>query len=236
MNAEAQELRDRILADPEVVLDDDVVMRALIDAKAGPGGRKVVDLRSALVSRLEQRLDRLETTHRSVIAAAYENLVGVSQIHNAVLLLLEQTRFVDFLRVLTLETPDMVAVDHARLCIETDEAEPGPIAEMTGDLGESMVALPPGGAAAYLELTRDAARHVTLRRVTPAADAIFGDAGRHIRSEALVKLDLGAGRAGLLAFGAEDENRFGPEHGDDLLAFFGGVVERRLRGWLAPEG
>lgn len=240
--AEAQQtaprdLREEILADPAVVLEDRVVMQALIDANATPSGRKVVDLRGALVTRLEARLDKLEVTHRSVIAAAYENLAGATQIQKAVLLLLDQTRFVDFLRALTLETPDMVAVDCARLCIETDEAQPGPASGLDAELGEMLVILPPGGVAAYFALGElsKADRKISLRPVEPEAEAVFGPAAAAVQSEALVRLDLGDGRRGLLVFGAEDARRFSPDHGVDLLAFFGGVVERALRRWLSPE-
>ncbi|MEM8753977.1 MAG: DUF484 family protein [Pseudomonadota bacterium] len=159
----ATDLRAQILADPDVVLEDRDVMQALIDANQAPTGRKVVDLRGALVNRLEQRLDRLETTHRSVIAAAYDNLAGTSQIHRAVLLMLEQTRFVDVLRVLTQETPDMVAVDAARLCIETDEADPGPMPGLDEDLAEAVVIIPPGGGDGYFALSGSEARKVCLR-------------------------------------------------------------------------
>ncbi|WP_340108390.1 DUF484 family protein [Pikeienuella sp. HZG-20] len=231
--AESRDLRTEILADPDIVLEDRVVMQALIDAEGKPGGRKVVDLRGALVTRLEARLDRLETTHRSVIAAAYENLAGTTQIQKAVLLLLDQNRFVDFLRALTLETPDMVAVDHARLCIETDEAAPGPLTELDPALSDRFVILPPGGVDAYFSF--GGRRRISLRRTTPEAEAVFGDAAAAIGSEALVRLDLGGGRQGLLVFGAEDARRFDPEHGGELLEFFGGVVERALRRWLAPE-
>ncbi|MEM7545574.1 MAG: DUF484 family protein [Pseudomonadota bacterium] len=229
----APDLKASILADPDVVLEDRDVMQALIDANQEPGVRKVVDLRGALVNRLEQRLDKLEHTHRSVIAAAYENLAGTSQLHKAVLMLLEQTLFVDFLRVLALETPDLVAVDCARVCIETDEADPGPMPGLDADLSESVIVVPLGGARAYFALSCDTDRSICLRPAVPEADAIFGDAAKWVQSEALVRLDLGDGRQGLLVFGAEDPQRFGPEHGTDLLAFFGGVVERSLRRWLA---
>ncbi|MGB0852963.1 MAG: DUF484 family protein [Pikeienuella sp.] len=232
---DAEALRALILANPETVLEDSDIMQALIAANQAPGGRKVVDLRGALVSRLEQRLDKLETTHRSVIAAAYDNLAGTTQIHKAVLMLLEQRRFSDFLRVLALETPELVAVDCARLCIETDEAEPGPAPGMDGDLKDVMVIIPPGGCDAYVALTDGPVRKVILREAPPEADAIFGDAASWVKSEALVRLELGDGRTGLLVFGAEDINRFGPEYGADLLTFFGGVVERALRQWLTPE-
>ena len=226
------DIKSKILADPHVVLEDSEVMQALITANQAPTGRKVVDLRGALVNRLEQRLDRLENTHRSVIAAAYENLAGTSQIHKAVLMLLEQKRFLDFLNVLTVETPELVAVDCARVCIETDEAEPGPMPGLSPELAESVIVIPPGGGDAYFALTGSTQRKVCLRQAAPEADAIFGSAARWVRSEALVRLDLGDGRKGILVFGAEDPHRFGPEHGVDLLTFFGGVVERALRGWL----
>lgn len=232
---EVEALRTQILADPTVVLEDSDVMQALIAANPAPGGRKVVDLRGALVTRLEARLDKLETTHRSVIAAAYDNLAGTTQIHKAVLMLLEQRRFSDFLRVLALETPELVAVDTARLCIETDEAEPGPAPGMDGDLKDVMMIVPPGGCDAYVALTDGPARKVILREAQPEADAVFGDAASWVKSEALVRLELGEGRKGLLVFGAEDTNRFGPEYGADLLTFFGGVVERELRQWLVAE-
>lgn len=160
------------------------------------------------------------------------NLAGTTPIQRAVLLLLDQHRFVDFLRALTLETPDMVAVDAARLCIETDEEEPGPLTGLDPALSDQLVILPPGGANAYFALGGQDGRRLCLRRVTPDSEAVFGEAAEHIRSEALVRLDLGGGREGLLAFGADDPLRFGPEHGGDLLEFFGGVVERALARWL----
>ena len=49
----------------------------------------------------------------------------------------------------------------------------------------------------------------------------------------MIRIDLGDGHAGLLAFGANDPLRFHPDQGTDLLAFLGGVLERSLRRWLA---
>ena len=65
-------------------------MRALLAADRSALGRNVVDLRGVLVDRLEERLDRLEDTHREVLAAAYENVAGTNQVHRACLALLER--------------------------------------------------------------------------------------------------------------------------------------------------
>jgi hypothetical protein len=68
----------------------------------------------------------------------------------------------------------------------------------------------------------------------PQSEAIYGEAGGWIRSEALMRLDFGPGRLpGLLVMGAEDPHQFKPAQGTDLLAFFAGVFERAMRRWLA---
>jgi uncharacterized protein len=72
-----------------VILDDKDVMRALIAANEKALGANIVDLRGLAMERLEARLERLEDTHRSVIAAAYENLAGTNQMHRAILRILE---------------------------------------------------------------------------------------------------------------------------------------------------
>ncbi len=80
MSEQAQQihddLRSRILSDPELVLEDPTLMKALIAANERSLGGNIVDLRGIAMERLESRLDRLEDTHRTVIAAAYENLAG----------------------------------------------------------------------------------------------------------------------------------------------------------------
>ena len=83
------ELREKIIAQPEVILEDQDLMRALIAANERAMGGNIVDLRGIAMERLEARLDRLEDTHRSVIAAAYENLAGTNQIHRAILRMLD---------------------------------------------------------------------------------------------------------------------------------------------------
>lgn len=225
--SDAGAIRARILAEPGLVLDDGAVMAALLESSAPPG-RNVVDLRGALVARLETRLDALTRTHRSVIAAAYENLAGVAQVHRAALSLIEAEDVGAFLRALLDETPEIVAVDHARLCLEC-EAEPAlAAAGVDPALMARVVALPPLGVDAYTALGETRGREEVWLRPTPAeAELIWGEAAPEARSEALIGFDL-HGRRGLAAFASEDPARFSPEHGADLVRFLGDVIARRL--------
>lgn len=227
---ETAALKARIAADPALILDDRDLMAALL-AAGSPAGRNVVDLRGALVGRLESRLDQLSRTHRSVIAAAYENLAGVAQVHRATLALLDAEGTEALLEALLDETPAIIAVDAARLVLETDDDAPA--RALPAAMADRVVNLPEGGIAAYAALGEAPEREgVWLRPTPPEAELLYGEEAARLGSEALIALDLGAGRRGLLAFAAEDARRFSPEHGVDLVAFLGGVVSRVLRGAL----
>ncbi|MCR8725122.1 DUF484 family protein [Frigidibacter sp. ROC022] len=225
------DFREKIIADPDVILSDLDVMRALIAANERAMGGNVVDLRGIAMERLEQRLDRLEDTHRSVIAAAYENLAGTNAVHRAVLRLLESPDFETFLTDLGGDIAATLQVDCIKLVLETFQEGDDPAVTRMGDV---LVTAEPGFIHTYLTYGREVpVRNVTLRQVSPETEVIFGSATGWIRSEACLRLDLGRGRLpGMLVLGAEDPHQFRASHGTDLLAFFGDVFERMMRKWL----
>lgn len=225
-------LRDRILADPNAILEDRELMHALISANERAMGGNIVDLRGIAMERLEARLDRLEETHRSVIAAAYENLAGTNQVHRAILKMLDPTGFEAFLRNLGNEVSDILRLDCLRLVLEGRQGEEDAVLQR---LGEVLVVAEPGFIDSYITQGRNLpVRQVTLRQTQPSGDSLYGEKADYIRSEALLKLDFGEGRqAGMLVMGAEDPHQFSPSQGTDLLAFFAGVFERAMRRWLA---
>lgn len=228
----AEELREKIISEPDMILDDLDVMRALIAANEKGSGSNIVDLRGIAMDRLEDRLDRLEDTHRGVIAAAYENLAGTNQIHRAILRMMDPLDFETFLRDLGGEVADILRVDVIKLLLETKVEGEDPVVRKLGDV---LVTAEPGFIDTYLTLGRNIpARDVTLRQVAPDTDVIYGDETGFIHSEACLKLDFGSGRLpGLLILGAEDPHMFKPTQATDLLSFFAGVFERTMRRWLA---
>ena len=227
-------VREKIISDPELLLEDQDVMRALVAANERSMGSNIVDLRGIAMERLEARLDRLEDTHRSVIAAAYENLAGTNQIHRAVLRMMDAVKFEDFLRDLAGDVADTLRVDAMRLVLESEQAG-GKDDPAVRRMGAVLSVAEPGFADAYITRGRDVpVRQVILRQVQEADARVFGDQADYMRSEACLKLDLGAGRLpGMLVMGAEDPHLFTPQHGTDLLTFFTGVFERTMRRWLA---
>lgn len=225
-------LRKTIIESPDVILEDQALMRSLIAANERAMGANIVDLRGIAMDRLEARLDRLEDTHRSVIAAAYDNLSGTNQIHRAILRMMDPTEFEVFLRDLGGEVAEILHVDAVTLVLETVQTTGDPsVSRLDGVL----TIAEPGFIDSYLTGDRGGQpRQVTLRQVQSGAPRIYGQAAGWVRSEACLKLDFGDGRLpGMLVMGAEDPHQFTPQHGTDLLSFFAGVFERSMRHWLS---
>lgn len=224
----AGDLRERIIREPDVILDDHDLMRALVAANERTLGSNVVDMRGLAMARLEARLDQLERTHQGVIAAAYDNQSGASMIQRAVLQLLDATGVEQFLRDLSGPVADTLRVDRMRVVMETGASVPCG----TGRFASVLCLLPEGSIDGYAA-DGQAKRSVTLRSCPDSAATIFGEDAARLSSEALLRLDLGTDRlSSMLALGSEDPDRFGPAQGTDLLAFFAGVLERTLRRWL----
>lgn len=225
----ADDVRMRILQQPDVILEDPDVMRALIAANERTMGGNVVDLRGVAMDRLENRLHRLEDTHRSVIAAAYENLAGMALIHRTVLALLEPISFDGFLDCVQKELPDLLRVSQVRLVLESHEAGDEEVQQAIGDV---LAIRKPGFVADYIGAGRPA-RKVTLRGAGGNVDLVHKMGGDEIRSEACLMLDFGEGRLpGMLALASNDALHFAPNQGTDLLDFLAEVFERAMRRWL----
>ena len=225
----ANDLREKIIADPNVLLEDHDVMRALVGANDDKMGGNVVDLRAIAMERLEARFDRLEDTHRNVIAAAYDNLAGTNQVHRAILRMMDAGDFDTFLTDLAGDVANTLRVDAIRLVLEST------VPEADNTMGPVVALAPEGFIADYVTLGRNMpVRQITLRRFHAGTDSLYGDRADYIQSEACLILDLGPDHLpGMLVMGSEDPQQFTTQQGTDLLTFFTGVFERVMRRWLA---
>ncbi len=224
-------VRGHIIDHPEIVLEDSSVIRALIGAETQARGRNVHDLRGVAMSKLEDRLEGLEATHESVLAAAYRNVATTQQVHRAILTMLEPLDFDGFLGHLDSHVAECLRLRAIRLVLEAEDDRPD---SDLNQLTHPLSLLPRGGVAQIAGLDPSGRTHpVVLRSVPQGLASVYGTAAAEIRSEALVRLDLGEARApGLLALGAPTADHFAPGQATDLLELFARIATRLLRGWL----
>ena len=166
-------LREAIISQPSVILDDKDLMQALVAANERTMGGNIVDLRGIAMDRLESRLNRLEDTHRSVIAAAYENLAGTNQVHRAILRMLDPMEFEAFLHDLNGAVSEILRVDTTKLVLETVQSDSESTVKR---LGEALSVAEPGFIDDYLSNgPRGQVRKVTLRQVQNSSKLIYGE-------------------------------------------------------------
>ena len=223
--------RARILSDPGLILDDPEVMEALLSASAESLGTNIVDMRGLAMERLQARYDRLDETHRAVIAAAYDNISVANQVHRAVLAVLDAPTFESLLGVLDHEVADILKVCNVRLVLESPRKDDDPALRR---LGRVLLVAEPGFVTQCMsDQGRPTSRQVVLRQVAGGSPRLHGARAADIRSEVAMRLDLGPGRLpAMLVMGSEDPHQFKPGQGTDLLSFFIGVFERTMRRYL----
>lgn len=228
------DFRKRILQDPEALLNDREVMRALISASSNNATTNVIDLKSVVLKRLEGRVDEIEGQNSNIISAAYKNISTTFRVHSAILEALEPKTFTEFLNFLKTDWANSLGIDVARLCLEAPSISKDDIPQLKTEFGPSVIFLQEGEIDHYITLGQDNdPRSVTLRQIRKGASNIYSNIAPELRSEALMKLDLGQGNSpGLLLLGSINPDQFLPNMGTDLFVFYGSIFEKVMQRWF----
>ena len=228
------DFRKRILQDPEALLNDREVMRALISASSNNAPTNVIDLKSAVLKRLEGHVDKIEGQNSNIISAAYKNISTTTKVHSAILEALEPKTFTEFLNFLKTDWANSLGIDVARLCLEAPSISKDDIPQLKTEFGPSVIFLQEGEIDHYITLGQDNdPRSVTLRQIRKGASNIYSNIAPELRSEALMKLDLGQGNSpGLLLLGSINPDQFLPNMGTDLFVFYGSIFEKVMHRWF----
>ena len=231
--------RDRVLADPELILEDRDLMRALTAANDRQMGVNLIDMRGIAMERLENRLDNLENTHRSVIAVAHDNLVGTNQVHRAALSVLAQPDLASFLNVIDTEIARTLQVDHIQVVIERATSNRSAAIDLHPNT--PMKGAAPRTMNAYLAKDRRTAPQMPILRQAlgnknKSQARIFGKLWDNIRSESILSLNLAPPRHPRALLGSTNPRQFRPGDGTELLVFFANVCALSLQRWLDSDG
>lgn len=188
------------------------------------GGAEIVDLQGAMVNRLQQDLARAKLNQDALIQSARSNMSSQTQIHDAVLALVEGRDLDHFIHMATQELPLILQVDVVSICIEGPD---------NSDLKSSGLFLLADGDVDQL---LGEGRNVLLRETASGTERLFGPAAALVTSDALVRLhgtdDM---PPALLAIGARESGRFHPGQGTELLGFLAAATARCLQRFIGPD-
>jgi len=213
-------------AHPDFVQRHPAVLRAMIPPTIDRG-RGVVDFQRFMVSRLQSDVDQLGLEKTALIHTARANAQSQSRMHDAVLALIEARSLGQLIEILTGDLAVMLDVDVIAMAVEATGADIPRVAASGIRIVEE------GAVSRWL-----GRRDVVLRGGITGDPAIYGAAAAGlVQSEALLRLSVSQTTpVGLVAFGSREPGLFKEGQGTELIAFFGGVLQRLIRAWLDLPG
>ena len=226
-------LREEILAKANEILNDETLLRALIGASDKNLGSKIVDLRSVAMQKMDGELKKLKRSNQQVIATAYENLVGMKQVHQVVLKSLEQNNFDEFITNLDTEACNILRVDCIKIGLETHSSLQN-TDKYELKLSKLLDLYPINFVDRYISQGKNNSPDDVVLRPTPkGSEQLYGKLSKNLKSEGCIKLTIGNRKiVGILALASKERKKFTTEQGVELLKFMGSVFERRISHWL----
>jgi uncharacterized protein YigA (DUF484 family) len=208
-------VRDFLLDNPAFIREDAELFALLANRD---DGADVVDLGSVARDKLLQELRQLKALNEGIVETARSNLAVQSQIHMAVLALLEAESMATLDRKFAGRVAGALGVDVCRIYIEGHA--PLKTAESILGAGEGLVSL---------VLDQKVERLGPVR--TETAETLYGPQSSRVQSEAIVRLDF-HGHDGLMAVASRDPNLFQAGQGTELLNFLARTLERLIIRWM----
>ncbi len=212
---DSERVRAFLLANPDFVREDAELFAQMAQRDTGEG---IIDLGGAARGKLLAELRQLKSLNSSIVETARANLATQSQIHMAVLALLETDSLAALDRKVSSRLTGALGVDVCRVLIEGHAPLPG---------GESILGAAQGFVGEVLGSKVERLGPVDPER----AQALYGPQGKRVKSEAIVRLDFN-GHDGLMAVAARDATLFESGQGTELLNFLARCVERMITRWL----
>ncbi|MDF1767862.1 DUF484 family protein [Maricaulis sp.] len=212
---DAEEVRAFLITNPDFVREDAELFSLIVETSRDDGA---IDLGAAARDKLREEICQLKSLNGSIVETARANLAIQSQIHMAVLALLEVDSLSGLDSKMSNRLTGALGVDVCRVLIEGHAplknaesilgAAEGFVGDVLGDHVEMLGPVNPGDA-----------------------HALYGQQGARVSSQAIVRLDFN-GHDGLIALAARDAHLFQSGQGTELLNFLARAVERMVVQWL----
>ena len=110
-----EKLRKAIFNNPEWILHDSELLNHLIITEKKYDSEKVVDIRDVIMQKKNMDLENLSKSHYSTISAAYENFLGVSNLHKCIIKILNQKTLLGLLDALGTDIKKILQASEIKL-------------------------------------------------------------------------------------------------------------------------
>ncbi|HBR69194.1 MAG TPA: DUF484 domain-containing protein [Rhodospirillaceae bacterium] len=198
-------------------------LEELIPARKRPKKGAVADFQSYVIERLKSDKEEVIGISKDIVETSRANMNNQKRVHDAVLRLLESTRFDDFIHTITMDLASVLNVDIAVFLVEANGNDIPHIST------SGVRVIPSGTVDKWMD-----GKNVLLQDNISGIEPIYGGGAALVKSQILLRVDISMDTPpAILAFGSRDPNMFAPGQATDQINFLARVIERCFRNWLS---
>ena len=207
---------------PKFLQQNPEAVDLLIPPKPRPKKGEVADFQSYVIERLKADKEEVISTTQEIVATSRANMNNQQRVHQAVLRLLEATRFDDFIHCVTMDLASILDVDISVLVIEASGHEIPHIST------SGIRVIPEGTTDKWME-----GKDILLQDNISGIEQIYGGGATLVKSQILLRIGISMDTPpAILAFGSRDPDMFQDGQATDQILFLARVIERCFRSWL----
>jgi uncharacterized protein YigA (DUF484 family) len=219
-----EEVRQKILKNPELILLDKEIFMSLINEKNFSEDENIIDIRNAFLKRLGAKLEKLKDANSKIIKRAYQNQLSVTKIHKCCLKILNSKKPRELLDYIFDELPTLLKIDSIKVILEK-KAIPGDDILQVSYKSEEVI----NKFSEYVGITKS--RIVVLRENVEYEERRnlgLSSLEDKILSEAIMGINIEGHLVGLVFFESKNKMTFSTDQATDHLEFLSKIISRKI--------
>ena len=223
-----EDIRQKILKNPDLVLLDQEIFLSLINEKNFSDDAKIVDIRNVFLKRLGAKLEKLKNANDKILKHAYENQLSVTKIHKCCLSVRSSQSLQELSTTIFDEFPVVLNITSVKLVLEEAIKFEGNIKKIVKVSQKKLL-----NFSQFVGLTQS--RLVILRdnlEYEQRADLRLNPYEADVESEAVLSIKIKNKVVGFNFLESSDKNTFSIDQATDYLEFLSKIISLQLEFFL----
>ena len=219
-----EDIRQKILKNPDLVLLDQEIFMSLINENNFSDDENIVDIRNIFLKKLGAKLEKLKKANNKILKHAYENQLSVNKIHRCCLSVLNSKTIQELFMNIFDEFPVFLKITSIKLVLEKTVKFDGDIKKIIYASQEELLSF-----SKYVGITQS--RLVILREdlsYEQRSDLGLNSSQQNVESEAILSINMKNKVLGFIFLESNDKKTFSIDQATDYLEFLSKIISKQI--------
>ena len=219
-----ENIRQKILKNPDLVLLDQEIFMSLINETNFSDDANIVDIRNIFLKRLGSKLEKLKNANNKILKHAYENQLSVSKIHRCCLSVLDSKTIQELFMNIFDEFPVFLKINSIKFVLEKTVKFDGDIKKIIYASQEELLSF-----SKFVGITQS--RLVILREdlsYKHRSNLGLDSSQDNVESEAILSIKIKNKGLGFIFLESNDKKTFSIDQATDYLEFLCKIISNQI--------